>query len=364
MTSRRRTAKGPRNFRQPAGWIVVGVNLAVLGAAGCRGGTLTEQDVRRVVDEQLAAKASSAPSSKPPTADTDGGIASPPGTSGVAETAEFLAALTRLMADYHPAPQAAAEPNDPLRCLTSEAVETEAELKPVAAKVRQRRDADMRERERLKREFYGTAYGLQFRIDESWSTRIASVVVPGGCWAECGRCGYGTEQMCGDPSSKAACEADPHCVWKESYKDSGGYASSIRDSGRYSRSSRLAPPAMMTQMEREGVKAPARFHCLVVDVKREADNLRVTCESGADEKSMILLHGAPPKLNAGDIVSVPLAGEKREPEGVLFKRNVQTGRPSTGLWVVDADAASMRVVAAATCPSMQDVVSSVETKKR
>jgi hypothetical protein len=60
-------------------------------------------------------------------------------------------------------------------------------------------------------------------------------------------------------------------------------------------------------------------------------------------------------VNVGDLVSVPLANTKRDPDGVLLK-NVAGNNKG---WVIDADAGSLTVDAAATCPSMADILAAL-----
>ena len=119
------------------------------------------------------------------------------------------------------------------------------------------------------------------------------------------------------------------------------------------------PPEMMRRMETGGVKAPARFSCRVEDVIPEGTAKSIRCSSSRVPVSLRIA-GDVKAVNAGDLVSVPLAGTKRDPDGVLFKSNPM----KNGGWIVDADAASLTVDAAATCPSMDEVLASLSSDSK
>ena len=110
------------------------------------------------------------------------------------------------------------------------------------------------------------------------------------------------------------------------------------------------PPELMRRMDATGIKVPSRFACRVDDVVPEGGRNDVKCAARS-----IRVTGTMPSVNVGDVVSVPLANTRRDPDGVLFK-NVSS--KSSG-WVVDADGPTLTVDTAATCPTLDEVAAAV-----
>jgi hypothetical protein len=105
-------------------------------------------------------------------------------------------------------------------------------------------------------------------------------------------------------------------------------------------------------MEAVGVEPPERFACQVDDVMPDIDHKSLRCRSAGVVN--IRVSGTPPTINVGDVVSVPLAGVRRDPDGVLFKR--VTGK-NVG-WIVDTDGAMLKVDVPAACPTLQEILAS------
>jgi hypothetical protein len=106
----------------------------------------------------------------------------------------------------------------------------------------------------------------------------------------------------------------------------------------------------MRRMSATGLKVPTRFSCRVADVVKAADNHVITC--GGAVSSEVRLSGSLPRINVGDVVSVPLLDVKRDPNGVLSK-NVASKAP---VWTLDADGSTLRVDVAASCPTTDEIL--------
>jgi hypothetical protein len=229
----------------------------------------------------------------------------------------------------------------------------EPDPKAMAA-MKGRRDAVMKERQQKERDFYGALYPTAFHVDYDWATRGAKVPPAYGCWVEVqdGEAGwakrnYLTQAACASVEQRAA-----------SYGQSATGTWKIRTPEgpfiyTYSQKSDppTAPPELMRRMEDSGVKTPVRFSCRVADVVTDQSYKSINCPSSGSP-STIRVSGAIPALNVGDLVSVPLAGTKRDPDGVLFK----SFGAKSGSWTVDADGATLTVDSAMACPSVAEML--------
>ena len=68
-----------------------------------------------------------------------------------------------------------------------------------------------------------------------------------------------------------------------------------------------------------------------------------------------------PATHIGDVISVPLRGADRDPNGVLSRE--PAGR-KPGWWVVDADGSTLKVETAAKCPTVAEVVAAAVAPKK
>ncbi len=329
-----------------AGALAVGV-----AALGCKPGGLTTEDVERLVDARLAARGIGAPSASGSSSANSASSAPSSEDGPAAASLKFLARLDKLMEDYAPT-----DKESLLRCVTSDALKSTPELKKASESVQQ-------ERKRKAEEFYSTVYPLAFHYDLDWQTRGAKSPPVFGCWVVTTLAGHSQTQATDgswDNTTKPECSGK-HTSGPAWAHDTFEYTWKVKQPEgqfvfRYTGIDKppTQPPELMHRMEAASIKPLPRFSCLVDDVVSEKEHKTVKCVSSMTTASLRITGELKP-INTGDLVSVPLAATKRDPDGVLFKHDPR----NKGDWVVDADAASLTVDAAATCPSMDEILASV-----
>jgi hypothetical protein len=330
----------------------------------------TQSRVDRIIDERLAERGLAplpVPSGSASVASSASAVASSsPGatskTDPVAASSVFLGRLDELMKDYKPELPVVEDKADVLRCITSEARNT-PEVRQAVAALQGKADAAKLERKRREAEFYNALYPLAFHYDVDWQTRKGPAVSAAyGCWDSAigdftlaSKLGNATSQACAQ-LNKGYQDWQQHqtAVWKQ-------MSASRAPLFVYSNSETppSQPPELMRRMDAAGVKTPPRFACRVDDVLPGQDHHIIKCHSAgpASPASSLRVLGILHPVNVGDVVSVPLAGTRRDPDGVLFKN---VGGKAGG-WVVDADAATLTTDVAATCPSMQDIQAAISS---
>jgi len=343
--------------------LVVGGALVVLSVAAIVMVIVwpTRARVDRLIDERLAERglaplplppgsASAAPSAS--AAASASPNARPEGEPVVASGA-FLTQLDDLMKDYKPELPVVEDKSDVLRCITSDAAKNDPDAKKAVAALKSQMDAARKERVRQEREFYDTAYPLAFHYDLDWAVR-KSKAIP--AQYNCFNVTYGRWTSPPPRIDQESCLNSPMAGVAD-------FEWRARVPGRpevflYSNSETAPtqPPELMHRMDAAGVKALTRFSCRVDDVVAAADHKTVTCRSSGPSVAL-RVSGSLPAVNVGDVVSVPLANTKRDPDGVLLK-NVGT-KTGAGSWLVDADGASLTVDSAATCPSVAEIQTAI-----
>jgi hypothetical protein len=345
---------------------------ASLAGCGRRGPSKAEVD--RMVDERLAergvplaaASASASAEPSPPPADPN---------PQVAESMAFLHRLDELMKGYEPELPQVVDNTDALRCVTTYAGQTDPRLKDLAAKTAADKKASLAAREQAEREFRDKVRPLNFRIDYDWKTR--GIVSPPvyGCWVTGNWSGnaewrdVGSEGSCVRMASYYAVSTE----WK--VKVPGG---SLIYTYTRSTDPPSAPPELMRRIASANVTLPDRFACRVADAVSVGDRVVVRCGEAALHRTstppasasetesryapIIRLTRSIPLVNIGDVVSVPFANTKRDPDGLLLLWNptAPKGRP---VWTVDADGASLKVEEAAKCPTVDEIVSATDAGK-
>ena len=314
-------------------------------------------------------------------------------TDPVEDSLGFLAQLDDLMQDYKPDLPTFEDKSDVLRCVTTETVKSNPDIAKAAKSMKSQSDAAKAERRRRQREFYETIYPLAFHYDLDWATRKGKAVAAqygclnttSGLWTNFTDADYCKNNLYWGMPTYQTFE------WK------------IRTPGRneyflYSNSETppTQPPELMRRIEQAKIAVPARFSCRVEDVVGDPGSRTVVCktpEKGAAEGQPPVAAAPPSRhhgrkqdrerqpeteratssgatvairlrggegtqaLNVGDVISVPLAGTKRDPDGVLFK-NV-TGR--SGGWTVDAEGSMVAIDAAASCPTVEQIVTAASS---
>jgi hypothetical protein len=308
-------------------------------------------EMNKLIDQRLAERGLAplpiASSSATPDASTAHATTKP---DAVADSTAFLARLDELMRDFKPDLPVLEDKSDLLRCMTSSAIQTNPDARKIAAALKGQKDAARRERVRKEREFYNAIYPLAFHYDLDWATRKTDASPPTfACWSDTGQ-NWATEAGTGKAASQEECRA-----WSGGL--AGTYTWKERSPGhpplfRYSNSETppTQAPELMRRLDAGAVKLPVRFACRVEDVVPDGGRNDVRCTAGS-----IRVSGTLPSVNVGDVVSVPLANTKRDPEGVLFK-NVAS---KDGGWVVDADGSTLTVDAPATCPALDQIVATL-----
>jgi len=110
------------------------------------------------------------------------------------------------------------------------------------------------------------------------------------------------------------------------------------------------PPELMKRIEAAKLTIPARFFCRVLEMSSQGDRKIIKCVG--TRAAWLRVSGTLAGVNLGDEASVPLADTHRDPDGVL-SRAISNG--GLGTWLVDADAATLKVEAAAKRPSSNDI---------
>ena len=345
-----------------AGSVVALLALTIGGCVALRSwadpGTRREE-IDRLIDQRLAARGIAAlPSSSTAPRSSASGHATPaPRTDEpVAASTAFLARLDDLMKDYKPELPEIEDKSDVLRCVTTDAAKNNPEIGKAIASMRSQSAVAKEDRRRRAKEFYDTAYPLAFHVDYDWATR-KTLAIPAtyGCW----NTNSAQDHTGGNLFFRgwaALLETKESC---ESYSG-GEFVWRVKVPARpsvFMYSNSEAPPVlpeMMRRMEAAAATVPTRLSCRVDDVIAEQERRTIRCRS-AGTALQIRTSAALAALNIGDVVSVPLADTRRDPDGVLHK-NVTAKVP---LWTADADAATVTVDSAAKCPSLDEIQSAV-----
>lgn len=288
------------------------LSMPILGAACSRG--LSKDEVAALVDARVASGIASAMALASASAS-----AAAPKVSPEQATMALVVKLEEIMRSYQPELRDADGSADAFRCITSEATakeETLAKLRPI---IRRRLTSD------------GVAKKAHitdpkaFRIDFDWRTRMNKPIP-----AEFG-CFNATYGRWTNIASPDFCAHNPYSydvdfVWKvqvpakePTYTYTGTTTAPTK------------PPELMRRMESGGIALPQRAFCRVADVSTKGGARVVACGK-ADVPLRFRITGGP-VINAGDLVSVPVAGARRDPDGVVFKD--EDG------WTIDADGGAL-----------------------
>ncbi len=180
----------------------------------------------------------------------------------------------------------------------------------------------------------------QYRIDLSWAVRMGPPVAQFGCF-------YASDGSSKPAYSKAECEkrmpsnfSGFQGVWR---KTSPAKSTIYLYSGTKDPPSR--GPELMTRLAAKGLKIPDRFFCSASALVKGKAGFTIVCQGLPH--SMLRVSGvadSASNLALGDIVSVPLADTKRDPDGVLLRTPVRQLGQTTWMWAVNADASSLTVV--------------------
>lgn len=340
---------------------------AFVGALACAACGRSDQEISRAVDERLAAhgllpSAAASASAGAPPASSAGSPGRPLAEDAVDASFAFLRRLDELMDGYEPSLAPGEDKTDLLRCVTSYATSTGTGLEKVADRVAKERAAQRKLRQKLRDE----VRPLNFRIDLDWKTRGSKRPAQYGCWAF-------TADGSLEPSwmewrrDEASCAAGANTPGAHTFGVQTQWRVRVPEGAfTYTYSGTTEPPAeppeLMRRMAASGVAAPARFACPVADVTKAGKYAVVRCEARADAGPLIRASGEVPPINIGDVVSAPLDGMRRDPDGVLLKWSQPGGRKAAKAelaWTVDADGAALRVERRAACPTADEIAAAL-----
>ena len=299
---------------------------------------------------------------------------SAPPKDPVTESLLFLARLDDLMKDYKPVLPPTDDSSDLLRCITSDALTTDPTLQRSASALEGKRQASERRRRSAAESFLRDTVPLQYRIDYGWKERGAKAPPLYACsltttYKE--PAGLAPEtQWLDNLSTKTDCEGsgDDEALGAHGFAKFH-YARTWKlkaPEGAFlytysgTTDSPTNPPELMKRMDDGHIVALDRFTCRVADVFSSGTARFVSCSTGILTPAALRVAGKPLAIHVGDIVSVPLAGTKRDPTGVLSKADVSRVTEKVNAWVVDADAASVVVDHAAVCPSTEEILAAAK----
>lgn len=352
--------------------------LVAVPITGC-GRATTQDEVSRMVDQRLAERglAPAASASATPAASS----AAP--TDAAAGSLAFLDQLETLMSGYKPEPPATHDTGDALRCVTTEAFEVDAKLREARSKLARRLDEAAKARADQERAFWTSVYPVAFRIDYDWQTRKTAEVPPvSGCFNTVvpNQGGYGPGGNGFFPGWAPRLKTQEEC---EGY-GGGDFHWRVKVPGRpsvflYSGTNDppTAPPELMRRMTAAGTVTPRRFSCRVADAVPAPGRTTIKCEP-REGGPQLRMAGESKRVNVGDLVSVPLADVKRDPDGVLLRvpvtqrastpRSTRSSEDAGGpkgrfVWMIDADWSSATVEQPVSCPSIDEVLSSIGGSK-
>ncbi len=329
---------------------------------GCSRG-LDKTELDGLVDERLAERGLAPLPSGSSSATAVSSTSSSPAalqrasTDPVRASMELVARLEELMKDYKPALPLVEDRSDRFRCVTTDSAASNPDIRRAMAAAKGRVDTARKERQKAEQDFYGPLYAAAFHVDYDWATRGAKVPPVYGCWVEVrdgdegwAKRNYLTQATCATVAARAASYGQLATgTWKIRTPE-GPFIYT------YSQKTEppSAPPELMTRIEGAGFKLLARFSCRVDDVVTTADDRKSIRCASIGQSITIRVSGVVAPLNVGDVASVPLAGVRRDPDGVLFK----TFAPKGDGWTVDADGTTLTVDTAATCPSIAEIMAS------
>lgn len=301
--------------------------LACVVLGGCG---LSETEIDRMINDRLIAEALIEP--PPPPAGVEPGPEPAVAPDPLSESQAFLDTIAALMQGYEPGLPEIDDPSEVLRCLTTEAIEADSMLsKAVTGLKRTQQHA-----EDARTKAAETALNrlpLEYRLDLGWQDRVEMTEAKYGClqWqVEVSISGYGRNKR---TCAKRGLISASKPVSPEAPLYPNG------------------PPELMKRLESAAISVPDRFHCRVASVEPEAAYRAVGC---ADAVQLHLFgegSSSPSGVNKGDVVSVPLAGVRHDPHGVLWRSFGDQGG-----WVVDVDAKTLVVEDRAVCPTTSEVL--------
>jgi hypothetical protein len=263
------------------------------------------------------------------------------------ESLLFLARLEELMKDYRPVLPPNDDSSDLLRCITTDALATEPSLQRSAATFEKKRQTAERKRRTATETFLRDTVPLQYRIDYGWKERGSPKPAVYSCESD--------TYVCDACSSKASCDGK---AW-EGYglkwilkAPEGPFLFTYSGT----KDPPTKPPELMTRIDDAHIVTPERFACRVFDVFASGTGRFIVCYTDTKAPTALRVSGKLDTVHVGDVVSVPLAGVKRDPSAVLSLADVARVSEKVRTWLIDADAASVVVDQHALGPSTDEIL--------
>ncbi|MFI5301726.1 MAG: hypothetical protein ACHREM_26860 [Polyangiales bacterium] len=264
----------------------------------------------------------------------------------------FLARLDDLMKDYKPELPVVEDKSDVLRCVTTDAAKTGTDIGKAATAMKSRSDASKQERRHKEKEFYDSAYPLAFHYDLDWKTRMTAPTPAVFRCFNANNYGFSDVRVGTWVPRINRSDTQEGCQfygfeWRQ-------FSTARAPVFTYSGSD-TAPrnqPELMSRMDAAKITLPKRFSCRVDDVVTEGDRKIIHCAT-AGTAVVVRVSDSLPMVNIGDVVSVPLAGAKVDPEGVLSK---SVGSKAAH-WTVAAVGSTVRIDLPASCPTVDEILS-------
>ena len=353
----------------------VGVVAALVASVGCQS---LDARVRKIVDEEFSRHQTSRQDTGPARSATNTDH-SPADTSvtrrGAAESQESEALASMRFLDHLDELLSRLKPDLPpqlddsvLRCLTQQQTDSDRNLRGAKEGMMQQKREREKYRANVNTTYYRAFLPIHARIDYAWrnSTYVNACV-----------CFDGTATTPEDDPKKGRpyFVFDGECdysncrsgaVSKVYKKPIFAYAFDYFPKGpsgpTYSWLSDMTtprPPLLMRLIDEINLEVPARLYCEVHEVAAKRDVVTITCRHTPGQALSIVAHGDPAgtlSLNAGDLISIPLANTVRGTDGVLRKDRTT--------WLAEADISAIAVRSAATCPTRDAIIASVPKPKR
>jgi hypothetical protein len=252
---------------------------------------------------------------------------------------DFIRQLSKLMEGYDPKLPVIQDDTNVLECASTAAYKNDQSLVVAAKVLSSDVERARKNQNRIKRNFERRRF-LQYRIDLNWEQRVASQA---SAW----RCTEGSDWI----DSADTCryyDGDWYQIISDAF---GNDEYDAVGQHLYSRDTIPQPPELMKRMEAAQMVPVERLHCRVTDIvygpEREGSPQLIQCDG---DVLRLRVFGAASLAHIGDVLSAPLAGTHRNPEGVLAKT---AGRDA--YWRLDLPGSDLKVESSVACKSDEQI---------
>ncbi len=291
---------------------------------------------------------------------------------------DFLADLDELMAGYSPTLPDEVDNTDVLRCTTDYELGVDNELKTGARSLVKQAEASARARDKQRKDFEKNKW-VQYRVDYSWESRNGTSPVAGCrfeayqpyCWRGCvgpntcdgsHECHYKGMKGCREQYDNGKGNfADQYVVKTRYYAeaDAPSYRYSENGMNRYSRTTTPERPELMKRIDSEQLAIPERFHCKVVNARKEKDQMMIQCKGDDPVLTHLQITGDLTQMvHRGDQVSVPIGTGKASQavDGTITKDEIRIGRVDYRVWLIHANGDALVFDELGECPTREAIL--------